>query len=267
MFTPPGRLQEDLMEANLKRVGAAALAFLATAAAAGTAFGQDAQASGEVGMTLPGAAPRAEATMGESDHDAMIGTVAVGYLGRRGILVGTPTGENEVSAPIVGVRFWLSEMLGIDAGLGFGLTSGSDEPAGAPSVDRPSTTAFLIHGGVPLSLADDGHFSFQIIPELNLGLGSYKEEQPGQPGNLEGSGFHIDIGARAGAEIHFGFIGVPKLSLQGNVGLYLAVDNTSIEDTGIAGSEAKSSSMSIGTTVLDNPWNIFMSNVAALYYF
>jgi hypothetical protein len=33
------------------------------------------------------------------------------------------------------------------------------------------------------------------------------------------------------------------------------------------GADTKASSWSLGTTVGDNPWNIFTSNVAALYYF
>jgi hypothetical protein len=264
---------EDLMKANLKRVGAAALAFVATAAGATSAFGQDAQASGQVGMTLPGAAPRATAVQGESDHDYNVGSLAVGYLGRRSMLVGTHSGiqgpalgTQEVNAPVIGIRYWVDELIGIDAGLGFGINSGSVTSAGTTD-DLPSTSAFILHGGIPLSLADEGHFSFQIVPEMNIGFANWSQEQPGQAGDLSGSGFHIDIGARAGAEIHFGFIGIPKLSLQGSVGLYFAMDSVSAENEAFGGTDAKSSTTSIGTTVLDNPWNIFTSNVAALYYF
>jgi len=35
-------------------------------------------------------------------------------------------------------------------------------------------------------------------------------------------GFKLDLGARAGAEIHFGFIGIPQLSLQVEAPLILA---------------------------------------------
>jgi hypothetical protein len=149
----------------------------------------------------------------------------------------------------------------IEAGIGFGLTSGSTDDAMGDSTDSPSWHLFMIHGGVPLSLASAGHFSFQIVPELNLGFaGASQENAAGMEASV--SGFHLDVGARAGAEIHFGFIDVPQLSLQGSVGLRMNMNSTSA-DPGDSGT----SSFSLGTTVGDNPWNIFTSNVAALYYF
>jgi hypothetical protein len=213
----------------------------------------DASTSGsaQVGMTLPGAAPQAAAVAGNSDHDAVVGRLAVGYLGR------TIAGANGFPAtPVVGVRYWLSDMLGIDAGIGFGIGSGSNKAAGV-STDIPSSHAFILHGGVPLSLASAGHFSFQVVPELNLGFAGTSG-----PGDASTSLFHLDVGARAGAEIHFGFIDVPQLALQGGVGLRMNIDSTGA-DPGDNGT----SRFSLGTNVGDNPWNIFTSNVAALYYF
>src|SRR5262249_34708130 len=133
----------------------------------------NAQASGSAqgGLTLPGAAPQAAAVAGSSDHDAMVGHLAVGYLGRRDVNLGVPPGElpAPLSAPVVGVRYWLSDMLGIDAGLGFLAFGGSNEANGT-SQDIQGYTAFILHGGVPLALANTGHFSFQIVPELNVGF-------------------------------------------------------------------------------------------------
>ena len=218
--------------------------------------------SAQVGMALPGAAPQAAAVAGSSDHDAVVGRLAVGYLGRNGVDIGAaglPAGT-VIDAPVIGVRYWLSDMLGIDAGLGFGLSSGSTDDATGASTDLPSWHLFMIHGGVPLSLASAGHFSFQIVPELNLGFAGASQDMGGT--TIKASGFHLDVGARAGAEIHFGFINVPQLSLQGSVGLRLNMNSTST-DPGDAGT----SHFNLGTTVGDNPWNIFTSNVAALYYF
>ena len=206
--------------------------------------------SAQVGMALPGAAPQAAAVAGASDHDAVVGRLAVGYLGRTMASGGAP------AAPVVGVRYWLSDLLGIDAGIGFGIGSGSNKAAGV-STDIPSTHAFILHGGVPLSLASAGHFSFQVVPELNLGFAGTSG-----PGDASTSAFHLDVGARAGAEIHFGFIDVPQLSLQGGVGLRMNIDSTGA-DPGDSGT----SRFTFGTNVGDNPWNIFTSNVAALYYF
>jgi hypothetical protein len=72
----------------------------------------------------------------------------------------------------------------------------------------------------------------------------------------------LDLGARAGSEIHFGFMGIPQLSLQGSVGVRLNMNSTS-GDPG----DNSTSHFDLATTVGDNPWNIFTSNVAALYYF
>jgi hypothetical protein len=219
--------------------------------------------SAQVGMALPGAAPQAAAVAGSSDHDSVVGRLAVGYLGRNGVAIAAlpGAGPTVIPTPVIGIRYWLSDMLGIDAGIGFGLTSGSVEVMGM-SNDTPSWHSFMIHGGVPLSLASAGHFSFQVVPELNVGFAGASMEMAGVETSV--SGFHLDVGARAGAEIHFGFINVPQLSLQGSVGLRLNMDSTGFETDGVDNS---TSNMSIGTTVGDNPWNIFTSNVAALYYF
>ena len=219
--------------------------------------------SAQVGMALPGAAPQAAAVAGSSDHDAVVGRLAVGYLGRNGVEIGAGgPAAVVIPTPVIGVRYWLSDMLGIDAGVGFGLSSGSNEAPGGMSNDIPSWRLFMIHGGVPLALANSGHFSFQIVPELNLGFASASADMAGM--ETKASGFHLDVGARAGAEIHFGFINVPQLSLQGSVGLRMNMDSTS---TTVGDAESSTSRFNLGTTVGDNPWNIFTSNVAALYYF
>jgi len=274
---------EDLMNGKLRIVGC--LVGLAGVLFTGSAFAQAADAapaaaapaappqpaaadasastsgSAQVGMALPGAAPQAAAVEGSSDHDAVVGRLAVGYLGRNGVNIGAGVAVVPIATPVIGVRYWLSDMLGIDAGLGFGIASSSQTAMGM-TTDNPGFHLFMIHGGVPLSLASAGHFSFQIVPELNLGFAGGSVDAAGMTNKV--SGFHLDVGARAGAEIHFGFINVPQLSLQGSVGLRLNMESTSSTIGGVDGS---TSAFNIATTVGDNPWNIFTSNVAALYYF
>lgn len=227
----------------------------------------DASAAGsaQVGMALPGAAPQAAAVAGSSDHDSVVGRLAVGYLGRSAVAIGQPAGltPTVIPAPIVGVRYWISDMLGIDAGLGIGLTGGSTE-AGGDDVDLAGWHAVLIHGGVPLSLASAGHFSFQIVPELNIGFAGSSFTPPGGGDEVSASGFHLDVGARAGAEIQFGFIDLPQLSLQGGVGLRFNMDSQSAET---AAGEVSASQTSLSTTVNGDPWDVFTSSISALYYF
>ncbi|MCU0693296.1 MAG: hypothetical protein MUF54_18040 [Polyangiaceae bacterium] len=217
-----------------------------------------------------------------TDHDNVVGRLAVGYLGASQVAVGVDgsaiagggsivVSEKTVLAPVIGVRYWVSQMVGVDAGLGF-WTEGGEQKATLPGVatettDTPSYSAFIVHGGLPLSLAQGKHFSFQVVPELNLGFAS-GDSQVGIPmgGTVKAdhSGTRFDIGARAGAELHFGFIAVPELSLQGSIGMRFAMTKTKSE---VENSKWERSGSSLGTTVGDNPWNIFTTNVAALYYF
>lgn len=235
------------------------------------ALAQDAN----VGMALPGSAPApATATAATTDHDQVVGRLAVGYLGRStvgfGAALGSDDYEDTVEAPIVGIRYWLSPAIGIDAGLGFFSQGGSgefDNGDMSDSQDLPSFMGFLVHGGLPIALASADHFTFEVIPEFNVGLGGNSETNAADD-EITRNGFHLDVGARAGAEIHFGFMKLPQLSLQGSVGLLFALDSakTTTESDGNT-TEVTGSRTTFTTTVGSNPWNIFTSNVAALYYF
>lgn len=243
---------------------------VAPAAPAPAPAAEPAPNQGQVGMALPQQAPPED--QGESDHEMMVGRIAVGYLGLRGLQLptggATPTNmtTEEVLAPVVGVRFWMNPMVGLDLGLGFMAMFGSDttKPVGgsSTSVDSPLPTVLIAHAGVPLSLVSKDHFSFQIVPELNVGYGWRTVVTAAD--DIDQSDFHLDIGARAGAEVQFGFMGIPELSLQGGIGLLIATDQS---DVSSGGASIKQSRTSIGTNVGASPWNIFISNVAALYYF
>lgn len=259
-------------------VGAAVV--MAGVCLAGSAFAQEAEAGGEVGMTLPGAAPggQARATEGESDHDQMIGRFAVGYLGARSVpiaqtqITGTAVDFSigAVQAPVIGIRYWLDQSMGLDAGIGFYSSSGSTK-SGNTSVDKAGINAVLVHAGVPFSLASEKHFSFQLVPEANVGFAQQTIKDPAGPnsGEIANKGFTLDVGARVGAEIHFGFVGIPQLSLQGSVGALFTTQSATTTITPPAGPtvDYEDKTTEIKTTVYDNPWNIFTGNVAALYYF
>jgi hypothetical protein len=172
-------------------------------------------------------------------------------------------------APVVGMRYWLDPMLGIDAGLGLLLQTGAQKTdPGAVSVDRQGFTVFILHGGVPLALAGSKHFTFEVIPEMNLGFASSTLTAAGPGGvDIDLSGFHLDVGARAGAEVQFGFIGIPELSLQAGIGLALNYDRVKATTKTTPEASTTITQTALGTSVGDNPWNIFTGNVAALYYF
>ena len=224
----------------------------------------------------------AGAAAGGSDHSQVVGTFGVGYLGLGGLALGTlnagagggaSLGTSTVDAPIIGMRYWLNEGMGIDAGIGLGLQSGkttNKNGATTTDKDKPGVTGFLLHVGVPLALGSGGaHHTFQIVPEANVGFASSTIKGSAPPGgtappDIKLSGFRLDIGARAGTEIQFGFIGLPKLALQATVGLYFTTTSTSAKQDVV---ELSDSNTRIGTTVQSAPWAIFTNNISALYYF
>src|SRR5882724_426216 len=106
----------------------------ATATANGEAHGTVAvggTANGGAAMTLPPSdpPPPARVAPGDSEHDQVIGTLAIGYLGARNVFVGcnppaeatqagvTCAGNRQpLSAPVIGIRYWITDLIGIDAG-------------------------------------------------------------------------------------------------------------------------------------------------------
>jgi hypothetical protein len=237
-----------------------------------------------VGVSLPGAATTTTAAPGTSDHDQMVGRLAVGYFGIANVGAGANTGAGGSNdspylitglAPVVGVRYWMNQMLGLDVGLGMSVIGGSLKAGDAGTkTNRTSFTGFIIHGGVPLALASADHFTFELIPEANIGFGHAGADPNGAaPGDVSYSGFHFDIGARVGGEIHFGFMKIPQLSLVGSVGLRFDTDSGKTNDTQVPGGggapvgKSSSTRSEFHTTVGSNPWAIFTNQIAALYYF
>jgi hypothetical protein len=243
---------------------------IVTVSLAGSAFAADDEEVSEKHAKPVAAAPAAATTTTTttttndttSDHDKMSGHVGVGYLGQSSVLLGS--GGGSMNAQIIGIRYWTSPTLAIVAGLGFGSTSSSSK-AGGTTVDGPSATAFALKGGVALPLATGKHYAFVLEPQLVIGYATQTiKPAGGTGGNTENSGTSIGVGATAGAEIHFGFMGIPELSLIGSVGLAF---QTASGKTKTDAGETSVSATSISTFTLANPWNIFAGNVAAIYYF
>jgi hypothetical protein len=206
-----------------------------------------------------------------TDHAGVRGHVAVGYLGLSNVPIagGTGTLGAFVSAPVLGVRYWLpNTFVGIDAGLGISVASGSHDISSgtmSSSTDEPSTTAFAFHAGIPVALATGSHYTFELVPEINVGFAnSTIKAVPPATEDTSLSGYRFDVGARAGAEIQFGFIGVPELALQASVGLFLSRQFAKASTSTLSSSEGR---WSFASSLVDDPWQIFAGNVAALYYF
>jgi len=252
-----------------------------TNAAAQATPAQNQQA--QVGMGLPNAtnAP----APGGSDHDGVVGHLAVGFLGRASMpllgvtAAGAPNGATvDLPVPVIGVRYWMDPMIGLDVGLGLFLGGTSTDTTTTPpgtkvSTSGPKPAAFMLHAGVPLALASARHFTFEVIPEANFGYASQTQDAAMTAAGLTKlTGVHLDVGARAGGEIHFGFMGIPQLSLVGSVGMRfnydkLGYDATPVAPAGSPTAHQSTGIWSLGTTVNESPWNIFISNVSAFYYF
>ncbi len=204
---------------------------------------------------------------GESDHDQVVGRFGVGYLGRQSMVVGAD--QTTVYAPVIGVRYWLMDFMGIDAGIGLNVSGGRTTVTDTDDVKKPGLGVYIVHVGVPLNLYDRGSFSFQLVPEMNMGLAFTGDQNAADDIKVKDRGFHYSVGARAGAELHFGFMGIPELSLQGNVGLYLQTDRgaTVTKADGMDDVKATDGDVSFGTTLGADPWDIFAGSISALYYF
>jgi hypothetical protein len=218
------------------------------------------------------APPPTEPVDTRDDHQQVVGRLALGFMGS----VETPIGSDisvgaGVTTPAIGARIWFTELLGLDAGLGLGYEGGNVTNTGpcagmagltCPTNDR---FAFLLHAGVPLALAHDGHFTFVLIPEVNLAFATGTQRPTFDPANDVGeTGFLFRVGARAGAEIHFGFMGIPQLAVQAAVGLYFDYRTGSTNPRGITGTSA--SGYSLATSLAGQPWDIFTGSLQALYY-
>jgi hypothetical protein len=210
-------------------------------------------------------APEPPQELAHADLDVETRRWAIGYTGLSQVPVGLPVAGNsagsDITVPAIGLRYWISPTLGVDVGVGIGWTGGSVSVGGA-SMDKDSVFGFILQGGLPMALSTHRHVSFQVIPFVavahggtSVGSGSYSTDY---------SGTRIDVGARAGLELFFGFIGIPELALSATVGIQFESRKYSASGAGFSQSDT---TYGLVTTVQNNPWDIFAGNVAARYYF
>lgn len=205
------------------------------------------------------------------DHMRAVGRVAVGYMGLTTVPVASfdsagTAGVGTVSAPALGIRYWLSELVGLDVGLGLGYVGGNVQSGGL-TFPTPDAFAMAIHAGAPIALFHAEHYKLLVIPEINFAFatGTWYGADPSN--DQSRSGLLFQIGGRIGTELHFGFWGIPQLSVQASVGIYF--DYTSVGfGTSAAGTPAVTANLiSFATTVQGDPWDAVLGALTALYYF
>lgn len=195
----------------------------------------------------------------ESDLDPQTRRVGIGYAGISQIPIGMNMAD--LTAPAVGVRVWASESMGVDLALGIGWAGGSTESLGT-SMDKDSVYGFVFQGGLPFALANRRHVSFQVIPFASIAYGGTKQGTGIAETTFTGT--RVDVGARGGFELFFGFIGIPELSLNATIGAQFSMRKVTVDSGGLTSSDT---SLGFSTTVQNSPWDIFAGNVAARYYF
>jgi hypothetical protein len=210
----------------------------------------------------------------EADGERVVGAWGAAFFGQRTFDFGTfAGGPHAVDVYTIGVRHWMPGAAGgpfkgwgVDAGLGFGWSHGKHQDStvgGTPTLES-SDFGLGLHGGLPLALARTRHVTFLLVPEIDLLWASGSSESPGVPPAViktDWSGFALDLGARAGVELHLGFVGVPELSLQGSLGAAFRYAETTRKPPGV---ELTDSAWRLGT---DRPAGLVVGNVAVIYYF
>lgn len=231
------------------------------------------------------AAPEFEAPKvpGSDDHAAVAGHVGVGFFGVLSIPVMSCSADFAcmvnptlaVPTPTVGVRYWLDEDVAIEGGLGFGISSATFETTDTGGTVTPipveAATAFALHAAVPIALANSSHFVFEVMPNVNFGIatGSLEDPNPMTGAMLDTwdlSGMLFEIGGRIGGEMHFGFIDIPELALQGTLGLAVRLQSRGAEQPS-SGTKFDQSTLAIGTLVGNDPWDLLTGGITAIYYF
>ncbi len=172
---------------------------------------------------------------GESDHEKVVGRIGFGLLGSAEVPVGVQPGggrtvDRYITAPVLGSRYWLTERVGVEAGIGFMFRGGSLEDSLGNKGDLKSR-AFALHAGLPIALAWGEHYNLLAIPYAGLGFSKARDGR-GNAATIDdviGDGFLFEFGLRAGVEIQLGAIGLEGFALQLTGGLRLRVEKSTAE--------------------------------------
>ncbi len=215
---------------------------------------------------MGGAAHHAsEAGSSETDHAAVLDAIGIQYLGTQQVGFVTPQGSEfgGLGAAAAGLRFWLSEGAGLDAGLIFGYAK-PEQYRGGDFVGNFSAYAFGLHFGVPLALQAYRHLTFLVVPEARVLFGgvSFLGQPEDRSEDWTSSSLLFSLGARVGTEIQFGFWDMPQLAIQMSVGLALQYLSQSAEMVVNRDINADNTQLQVRTFADD----LFEGTVRVVYY-
>jgi hypothetical protein len=174
----------------------------------------------------------------------------------------------------VGLRHWTTQPWsrfknwGLDAGVGLVVARTSvTQPQTGQLVTRDgaSVTGFGLHAGLPLAVKHHQHATFEVVPELDLVYA--RETIPAATAGGDDtrySGWSLRMGARAGFEIFFGFVGLPQLAVEASLGATVRYDSLSSK---VGPIDRSTRTWSVATLRGSEPWSIFTGSVAAMYHF
>ena len=102
--------------------------------------------------------------------------------------------------------------------------STGNNSAGAVQTNSPTSFGIAVTAGVPITLTAHRHINFHVAPFIGFaqGVSSLDVYVPNQPPTsyvLSNTIFRL--GGRAAAEVHLGFLGLPQVSIEASLGLYL----------------------------------------------
>ncbi len=219
------------------------------------------------------------AAPGTTDH-SQVG-FGVSFFGLDSLTVEAPgiAGRADASLvslrmPAIGIRYWVSEMIGLDIGVGLGVVSSEtfDECPGQDCGDSVKIAGldggfgFRLHFGLPLAIKTYEHFNILVTPEVGFqyaGATFYGGEDAQDDVDL--TSLALDVAVKVGGELQFGFWGVPNLALQANIGLGLRWQTRSAANSRAEGDgafETRTSDLSIRTIADD-----LAGTIRILYYF
>jgi len=203
-----------------------------------------------------------------SDHESVVNHVGVGWYGTRTIPLYNAGG---IETPLVGIRYWFSPVAGLDIAAGaMTVTTEDKSKTSTSSVTTPqgSAASLMAHIGVPLSFHHSQHHSIQLIPQMELGYAHGEKDPPSpNPSNQlkqTNNGVLLQAGVAVGAEVHFGFMGLPHLSLDATLGIFSSYSYCKGE---VGTASAERTQVLFSTSNVNNPWDFFRSNIGARYYF